>query len=99
MVAVILLLLFTLALGSVILLTVVAEARRSGQELLPEASQVRLEELKERSEELRARSHTVTSAALARSASLASAARASAARAAARAAAERRRDREPAGVA
>ena len=76
-----------------------AEARRSGQELLPEASQVRLEELKERSEELRARSHTVTPAALARSASLASAARASAARAAARAAAERRRDREPAGVA
>lgn len=90
MVAVILLLLFTLALGSVILLTVVAEARRTGQEMLPEASQARLEELKERSEELRTRSHTVTSAAVARSASLASAVRT---------AAERRRDREPAGVA
>lgn len=95
MVAVILLLLFTLTLGSVILLTVVSEARRSGQELLPEASQARLEELRGRSEDLRARSHTVTSAAMARSASLAAAARASAARASA----ERRRDREHAGVA
>ena len=91
MVAVIVLLLFTLVLGSAILLTVVAEARRSGQEMLPEESQVRLDELKERSEELRARSHTLTSTAVARSASLASAVRT--------AAAERRRDGEHAGVA
>ncbi|MEP7159742.1 MAG: hypothetical protein ABI746_01425 [Dermatophilaceae bacterium] len=66
MVAIIILLLLTVIAGSVVVGTVVADARRSGQELLPETSLVRIDALRERSEDVRARSHTLASSALSR---------------------------------
>ncbi len=72
MVAVIVLLLLTVMAGSVIVGTVVADARRSGQEMLPETSQVRIDALRERSEDVRARSHSLASSALSRPQSLGS---------------------------